>query len=240
MPFMPWESSDGMELNWPQPNQAHSPAPYSSSPKMSHIEMIPSTVETGAAHLSYTAQASQENQQMFTQQELPDINDQNIDEFITEQLAPPSDMTTQFLAPLSQNFSGSGDSRIFFDGYRNTETICMYGGKDKDIIKEEKCEEDKDSVKIKKKNTSEDENNKTHYNYTPSPSPGYTNNANSPMPVVVTPPNDISQRCDPNHGVTVNTCNNGQQGEISSRGQHTVDFHVHQGEAVSLQLGDQV
>ena len=76
----------------------------------------------------------------------------------------------------------------------------------------------------------------THY----TPSPGYTYDASSPMPVVVTPPNGISQPCDPNHGVTVTMCNNGQQGEINSRGQHTVHFHVHQGEAVSLQLGEQV
>jgi hypothetical protein len=76
----------------------------------------------------------------------------------------------------------------------------------------------------------------THY----TPSPGYTYDASSPMPVVVTPPNGISQPCDPNHGVTVTMCNNGQQGEIHSRGQHTVHFHVHQGEAVSLQLGEQV
>ena len=159
-PMSPSSSFRNMELNSPQPNQAQSPAPYSSSPKMSQVEMIPSTVETGAGHLGYMVPASQPNQQMFTQQEPPDINDQNIDEFITELLAPPSDMTTQFLAPLSQNFSGSGDGRIFFDGYRNTETICMDGGKDKVVIKEEKCEEDKDSVIITKEKTSEDENNK--------------------------------------------------------------------------------
>ena len=68
--------------------------------------------------------------------------------------------------------------------------------------------------------------------------PGYSYEAS--VPVVVTPPNGLSN-CDPNHGVTVTMCNNGQQGgEINSRGQHTVHFHVHQGEAVSLQLGEQV
>merc|ERR1719228_2377776 len=68
--------------------------------------------------------------------------------------------------------------------------------------------------------------------------PGYSYDAS--VPVVITPPNGISNQCDPNHGVTVTMCNNGQQGEINSRGQHTVHFHVHQGEAVSLQLGEQV
>ena len=68
--------------------------------------------------------------------------------------------------------------------------------------------------------------------------PGYSYDA--AVPVVVTPPNGISN-CDPNHGVTVTMCNNnGQQGEVNSRGQHTVHFHVHQNEAVSLQLGEQV
>jgi len=68
--------------------------------------------------------------------------------------------------------------------------------------------------------------------------PGYSYEAS--VPVVVTPPNGMNN-CDPNHGVTVTMCNNGQQGgEINSRGQHTVHFHVHQGEAVSLQLGEQV
>jgi len=60
------------------------------------------------------------------------------------------------------------------------------------------------------------------------------------FPVVITPPNGSTTSCDPNHGVTVTMCNNGPSGESSTRGQHTVHFHVHQGEAVSLQLGEQV
>jgi len=60
------------------------------------------------------------------------------------------------------------------------------------------------------------------------------------FPVVITPPNGTTNSCDPNHGVTVTMCNNGQSGESNNRGQHTVHFHVHQGEAVSLQLGEQV
>ena len=45
------------------------------------------------------------------------------------------------------------------------------------------------------------------------------------------------------HGVTVTMCPTGQTGDQAQngqRGQHTVHFHVHQGEAVSLQLGEQV
>lgn len=60
------------------------------------------------------------------------------------------------------------------------------------------------------------------------------------FPVVITPPNGTTTSCDPNHGVTVTMCNNGPTGESNNRGQHTVHFHVHQGEAVSLQLGEQV
>ena len=60
------------------------------------------------------------------------------------------------------------------------------------------------------------------------------------LPVVITPPNGSTTSCDPNHGVTVTMCNNGPSGESNNRGQHTVHFHVHQGEAVSLQLGEQV
>jgi len=60
------------------------------------------------------------------------------------------------------------------------------------------------------------------------------------LPVVITPPNGTTTSCDPNHGVTVTMCNNGPAGESNNRGQHTVHFHVHQGEAVSLQLGEQV
>lgn len=74
----------------------------------------------------------------------------------------------------------------------------------------------------------------THYT-----SPTTTYPFEGGVPVVITPPNGISN-CDPNHGVTVTMCNNGQQGELTNRGQHTVHFHVHQGEAVSLQLGEQV
>jgi hypothetical protein len=71
----------------------------------------------------------------------------------------------------------------------------------------------------------------------------YTSPAGYPydtaVPVVVTPPNGINN-CEPNQVVSVTMCNNpSQQGEIRGN-QHTVHFHVHQGEAVSLQLGEQV
>ena len=66
-----------------------------------------------------------------------------------------------------------------------------------------------------------------HYSY-----PGY-----SAYPPDV-PPNGHSDQSLP-HGVTVTMCNSGQAGD-NNRGQHTVHFHVHQGEAVSLQLGEQV
>lgn len=81
-----------------------------------------------------------------------------------------------------------------------------------------------------------------------TPPNGAVTNGSVPQPVVNTPtptvPPPPPPACDPSHGgVTVTMCNNGQVGQVSGdsvRGQHTVHFHVHQGEAVSLQLGEQV
>ena len=69
--------------------------------------------------------------------------------------------------------------------------------------------------------------------YEAAPAPGYP-------PVVINPAaNGGCEPGAPGHGVTVTTVT-GDSGPASSRGQHTVHFHVHQGEAVSLQLGTEV
>ena len=67
--------------------------------------------------------------------------------------------------------------------------------------------------------------------------PGYE--AAPPTPFVI---NGGQCEAGGGHGVTVTTVpGDGQQpSAASSRGQHTVHFHVHQGEAVSLQLGSEV
>ena len=81
--------------------------------------------------------------------------------------------------------------------------------------------------------------------------PGYPSyDASGYPPVIVNPPNGNPDPAQPQHGVTVTMCQSGGQGqtgggqvntgEAPSRGQHTVHFHVHQGEAVTLQLGEQV
>ena len=61
-------------------------------------------------------------------------------------------------------------------------------------------------------------------------------------PVVINPASGSCEAAQPQHGVTVTMCQSGGQSgdSASSRGQHTVHFHVHQGEAVSLQLGGEV
>lgn len=84
----------------------------------------------------------------------------------------------------------------------------------------------------------------THY--TPSPmnmasmASGYQYDGHT-YPVVITPP---SSGCESGQGpgVTVTMCNPSPTGDgmTANAGQHIVHFHVHQGEAISLQLGEQV
>ena len=73
-----------------------------------------------------------------------------------------------------------------------------------------------------------------HY---PAYYPGYE--AAPPTPFVI---NEGQCEAGGGHGVTVTTVpGDGQQPSAApSLGQHTVHFHVHQGEAVSLQLGSEV
>ena len=79
----------------------------------------------------------------------------------------------------------------------------------------------------------------THYT---APIDQYQYEANN-YPVVITPPNNNGcETGGSGHVTTVTMVNQPPAGEAANRGgpQHTVHFHVHQGEAVSLQLGEQV
>merc|ERR1712136_484726 len=70
-----------------------------------------------------------------------------------------------------------------------------------------------------------------------------SNNGMCTYPPVVVNNGPVQNGNHDQHGVTVTMCptgQNGDQAQNGQRGQHTVHFHVHQGEAVSLQLGEQV